>query len=80
MVTSACYTLANINDLNTAARQDDPYYDALIDNEEYLVEAVTGEMKWSSGLNVYATTHTKKEKFPGKNLMGKVHMKVRQQL
>ena len=64
-----------------AALQNDEYYDFLIDSaERTLIEAVTGETKWASGLNKNDTKHTLTHKLPGFNKMGKIHMIVRSRL
>ncbi len=64
-----------------AAQQNEDYYDALINSEEQLlIEAVTDEMKWASGLGPNATLNTKIQSLPGKNKMGKIHMAVREKL
>ena len=64
-----------------AATQNDEYGDALVDRgEQTLVEAVTGQFKWGSGLNGFATGRVVYEKLPGQNEMGKVHMRVREKL
>ena len=64
-----------------AAKQNDEYYDALIDSgEKILVEALMGQNKWGSGLHFYATTRTDRNHFPGSNFMGQIHMDVRKRL
>ena len=64
----------------SAAKQDDDYHTALIDSEGMLVEGVQNQYKWGSGLTIFATCRTDPEWLPGKNLMGKVHMRVRDRL
>ena len=48
--------------------------------ETILIEAVTNQYKWGSGISMYVTKHTIYEKLPGMNKMGKIHMKVRDRL
>ncbi len=64
-----------------AAKQDFAYEKALLDTEgSYLVEAVIGDFKWGSGINMYATGHTLLQHIPGENLMGKILMNVRDEI
>ncbi len=64
----------------TAATQNDGYFSTLVESEGTLVEAVRGQYKWGSGLTVSVTSHTDPEWLPGKNQMGKVHMRLRDRL
>ncbi len=63
-----------------AAKQDETYYNKLIGSDGLLVEAVQDNYKWSCGLSVTAAMKTQSDKFRGQNLMGKVHMRIRDRL
>ncbi len=50
-----------------SANQDEAYKQAIIDTKNRtIVEAMNGDLEWSSGMNWYATKHTRSDRFPGK--------------
>ncbi len=64
-----------------SANQDDAYRQAIIDTKnKTIVEAMNGDLEWASGMNWYATKHTRSDRFPGKNKLGNVLMEVRESI
>ena len=54
------------------------YARALLHSKEILAEAVPGDTYWSTGMSKEDIIYTKMEYWPGQNVMGKMHMKLRE--
>ena len=53
------------------------YRKALLDAEQLIVEAVLGDTYWSCGLSNEEAIKTEMRHWPGKNIMSKLHMELR---
>lgn len=63
------------------AEQSETYRSNIVKTENrLLVESISKQYVWSSGLTHEQTKHTRADKFPGKNQMGIILMNVRDQL
>ena len=56
------------------------YRQALLDAEDLIVEAVPGEFFWSAGLSSHDVIRCVPSQWPGRNVMGMIHMLIRNEL
>ena len=66
--------------LNVKLSNVPEYRQALLAAKPMIAEAVRGDLFWSTGLSMQHVLHVRQEKWPGFNMMGKLHMKMRNQL
>lgn len=67
--------------LNEKVKQVPEFKEELLQSQSHkLVEAVPGELFWSSGLNKMDTSVTKIKYWPGKNIMGSLLTKLREDI
>ena len=56
------------------------YKQLLLNSKGVIVEAVVNEGFWSSGLSKEKVFQRKSDDWPGKNMLGKLHMELREEL
>ena len=56
------------------------YRNQLVNTRRVIAECVPGDNYWSSGLSKDLTVWCREENWPGKNIMGKLHMKLREDI
>lgn len=56
------------------------YRHQLVNARRVIAECVPGDNYWSSGLSKDLTVWCREENWPGKNIMGKLHMKLREDI
>jgi len=72
----------NIVYMNSMAKfiQNDNFQEALISTTGYLVEASPSDKIWGIGLNENRARNTPEDRWPGKNLLGKILTRVREDI
>ena len=68
------------NILSAKARSCPEFREALLNSQSVLAEAVPGELFWATGLSKDVTMCVKKASWPGKNKMGKILAKLKEEL
>ncbi len=69
------------NICRASAAQDESYLEAILStNNKKIVEAMHSNLEWASGMSWQATSHTRHDRLPGQNKMGRILMDVRDSL
>ena len=68
------------NVLGAKAKSCPEFCEALLNSRNIIAEAVPGELFWATGLTKTATMCVKKAAWPGKNKMGKILAKLKEEL
>ena len=66
--------------IEAKSRDVPEYRSALLNSAEVIAEAVPGDTYWSCGLSKSDVIWTRRSRWPGRNVMGELHMELRERL